>query len=80
MSALSDLSSLAEEQRTAVAYMAQREAAALICRARNGVNERIATAIAAGTLLVPVFHLENVAQIERNWSSGKATDVTGGAL
>ena len=71
-----DLSSLSEEQRSAVAYMAQREAAALIRRALDGANERIAAAIASGTVRVPIFHLEEVARIAAYWSPGKATHVS----
>lgn len=76
---LPDLSSLSEEQRSAVAYMAQREAAALIRRALEGADQRIASAIANSTVMIPIFHLEEVAQIEANWSSGKATHVSGEA-
>lgn len=74
-----DLSSLTEEQLTAVAYMAQREAAALIRRALHGANDRLAAAIASGVMSVPVFHLEDIARIEANWSSGKASQLSGAA-
>jgi len=73
-----DLSSLSEEQRSAVAYMAQREAAALIRRAFEGANERLASALQGGMVRLPIFHLEDIAQIEANWSSGKVTHVSGG--
>lgn len=77
---LPDLSSLTEEQRSAVAYLAQREAAALIGRALAGSSERINRALLDGVLNVPIFHLQDIARIEANWSSGKAADITDGAL
>ena len=77
VSSLPDLSSLTEEQRTAVAYMAQREAAALIRRALDGANDRLAAAIASGVMSVPVFHLEDIARIEANWSPGTWGDLSG---
>lgn len=73
-----DLSSLTEEQRSAVAYLAQRESAALIARAFDGANERLAFALHGGMVKLPIFHLEDIARIEANWSSGKATHVSGG--
>lgn len=73
-----DLSSLTEEQRSAVVYLAQREAAALIRRALFGANERLAAAVRDGMVKLPIFHLEDIARIEGNWSSGKATHVSGG--
>jgi len=75
---LPDLSSLTEEQRSAVAYLAQREAAALIRRAFDGANERLSFALQGGMVKLPIFHLEDIARIEANWSSGKATHVSGG--
>jgi len=71
-SSLPDLSSLSEDQRSAVAYLAQREAAALIRRALAGASEKINRALREGVVNVPIFHLEDIAQIEANWSSGKA--------
>lgn len=59
-----DLSSLTEEQRSAVAYMAQREAAALVRQALDGANERIELALRGGMLKLPIFHLEEIARIE----------------
>lgn len=67
MSGLPDLSSLSEEQRTAVAYMAQREAAALVRRALDGANDRLAAAIASGVMSVPIFHLEDIAALEARY-------------
>ena len=78
MNGLPDLSSLTEAPRTAVAYMAQREAAALIRRALDGASDRIAAAIAKGGFVsVPIFHLEDIARIEANWSPGKDGHVSG---
>jgi len=74
---LPDLSSLTEVQHTAVAYMTQREAAALIGRALDSANDRLAAAIASGVVSVPIFHLEDIARIEANWSSGKEAHVSG---
>ena len=64
---LPDLSSLSEEQRSAVAYMAQREAAALIRRALEGANERIELALHGGMLKLPIFHLDDIARIEARY-------------
>jgi len=77
LDAMPDLSSLSEEQRSAVAYMAQREAATLVTNALDGANARIAAAIARGVVSIPIFHLEDIAQIEANWSSGKEGHVSG---
>jgi len=77
---LPDLSSLTEEQRSAVAYLAQREAAALIGRALAGASERINRAFRDGVVNIPIFHLQDIARIEANWSPGKAVDTTDGAL
>jgi len=73
---LPDLSSLSEEQRSAVAYMAQREAAALIRRALEGAHYRILAAVRGAPVLLPIFHLEDVARIEAAWSPGKETYVS----
>lgn len=64
---LPDLSSLSEEQRSAVATMAQREAAALISRALEGANERIELALHGGMLKLPIFHLDDIARIEARY-------------
>lgn len=72
-----DLSSLSEEQRTAVAYMAQREAAAPIGRDLAGASDKIDRALRDGVVNVPIFHLNDIARIEANWSSGKFVAVSG---